>query len=85
MIYRKRPLEKCGWKKEKIYNGERFMTCGYEVIIRNNLTFIGNTDNSKYSKHINSLSLEELLAIYNTAKQIKDENERKKSKLAAAL
>ena len=85
MIYRKRPLEKCGWKKKNIYNGERFMTCGYEVIIRSNLTFIGNTDNSKYSKHINSLSLEELLAIYNTAKQIKDENERKKSKLVAAL
>lgn len=73
-----RPLEQYGWKKEKIYQGERFTSCGYEVIIRNNFIWIGNTDNSKYSKHINSLSLEELLAIYNTAKQIKDENERKK-------
>ncbi len=73
-----RPLEKCGWKKEKIYQGERFTSCGYEVIINNNFIWIGNTDKSIYSKHIDSLSLEELLAIYNTAKQIKDENERKK-------
>ncbi len=47
-----RPLEQCGWKKEKIHQGERFTTCGYVVSIRNNMTFIDNTDNSKYSKHV---------------------------------
>lgn len=71
-----RPLERCGWHKrittdttETYYKGIDWLSSSIYVKF--------NTTNGSIATIINSedISLEELLAIYNTAKQIKDESE----------
>lgn len=72
----KRPIEQCGWHKriindntESYYKGKDWLNSSIYVMF--------NTTNGSIAAIINSedISLEELLAIYNTAKQIKDESE----------
>ncbi len=71
-----RPLEKLGWHKriitdttETYYKGINWLSSSIYVKF--------NTKNGSIVTVINSedISLQELLAIYNTAKQIKDESE----------
>ncbi len=71
-----RPLEKLGWHKrittdtkETFYKGEDWLNASIYIDF--------NVTNGSIVSIMNSedISLEELLAIYNTSKQIKDERE----------